>query len=303
MPARTNEFQRLVMMINRSLSPKGATVTESAMLYDSEAQTDREIDILVQAKVSGYDVSIGIECTTVAKPVEVRILEAFKEKHRKVGINKTIVVSKNGFTKPSKEYAKKNHIQLLTFNSAGKEKWSKALEPFKNMSIYGRTYRVKSISVVGDEEDMKGGFIVSHELQVLGSDGYIPLSEFCGILWAQSEAAKTYGHGLRENELSATGTPWLEVGFNLQKSVVFKDVNGIEVRPNHLSFVMDYTSTYQSLNAKEVEYDGNTYVVGAFENKKEKQFAHFALNQVGEQIRGEFAASTNMIPSIKKPGA
>lgn len=66
---------------------------------------------------------------------------------------------------------------------------------------------------------------------------------------------------------------------------------------------MDYTSIYQKFNAKEVEYDGSTYVVSAFENKKDKQFAHFALSQDGETIRGEFAASANMMPPVRKPGS
>ena len=169
--------------------------------------------------------------------------------------------------------------------------------------MYGRTYHIKSVSIIGDEEDMKGGFTVSHALQVLTSDGYISLSEFCGNLWKSSQTAKTFARDLRENELSATGTPWLEIGFSLQKSLVFKDANGIEIRPNEISFVMDYTSIYQKFNAKEVEYDGSTYVVSAFENKKDKQFAHFALSQDGETIRGEFAASANMMPPVRKPGS
>ena len=72
--------------------------------------------------------------------------------------------------------------------------------------MYGRTYHIKSVSIIGDEEDMKGGFTVSHALQVLTSDGYISLSEFCGNLWKSSQTAKTFARDLRENELSATGT-------------------------------------------------------------------------------------------------
>lgn len=107
MPARSNEYQRLVYLINRALAQSEAQIIESAMLYDSEAQTDREIDILLKSKISGHEILIGIECTSVKNPVDLVRLEGLKEKHRKVGINKTVVVSRSGFTKTAKDYARK----------------------------------------------------------------------------------------------------------------------------------------------------------------------------------------------------
>ncbi|MGZ9741119.1 restriction endonuclease [Pseudomonas sp. GNP012] len=297
MPARTNEYQKLVMIINKGLSQSDAKVTESAMLYDSEAGCKREIDILIQSKVSGYDISVGIECTTVAKPVEVRILESFKEKHRKVGINKTIVVSKKGFTKSAKEYANKNHIKLLTFDTAGREKWSKVFEKFQHTFVYGRSYKIETFSIFADEDDAKTGFIFDNNVQILWKGAFIPIYRFCAELWNGSGAATSQAKLLRENELSGK-EPWVEPGFDLSKNFTFRDKNGIEIQPNEISFRMAYASNYQPLNSREVEYDGENYVVGAFDDKAKKQFAHFALREKKGVITGSVEVSASLIPNV-----
>lgn len=301
MPARSNEYQKLVMLINKSLAAAGARVTESAMLHDPEAGCDREIDILVRSTVLGHEILIGIECTTVAKPVEVRILESFREKHRKVGINKTVVVSKKGFTKSAKEYARKNHIKLLTFEAAGREKWSKIFEPFRSMSIYGRSYRLTNLAIFAGEEFANLGFVFDNFAQVLWRNAFVPVQEFCAELWRDSDVSKSQAKLLRENELNGQGEPWVEVEFDLQKAFVFRDRNGVKIHPDSLSFKMTYVSNYQGLNAREVEYDGNTYVVGAFSDKAKKQFAHLVLREHDGTIRGSLEASANWIPEILKP--
>ena len=151
MPKRTNDFQKIVKIINKHLAPSGAKITESAMLYDPEAETKREIDILIEVEYINCPIKIGIECTAISHPVDTKIIEGFKEKHRKVGIQQTIVVSKQGFTGTAKKYAEKNSIKLLTFSAARKEQWASIYERLKGLSMYGRTYFLKSISLMADE--------------------------------------------------------------------------------------------------------------------------------------------------------
>ncbi len=54
MPKRTNDFQKLVRLIQQAFAPKGATVTESAMEPVPGFKNPREIDILVQTQVGPY---------------------------------------------------------------------------------------------------------------------------------------------------------------------------------------------------------------------------------------------------------
>lgn len=297
MPARTNEYQKLVMLINRSLSNSDAKVIESAMLYDSEADCEREVDILIQCSVSGYDLSVGIECTTVARPVEVRVLESCKEKHRKVGVHKTVVVSKSGFTKGSKEYARKNHITLLTFDAAGREKWSKIFERFKETSVYGRSYRLLECYIILDESDQKAEFVFDSSIQAQWEGSFISIHKLCAELWRESGIPVSHSKMLRQNELDGKD-PYVEFGINLKKEHTFRDRNGVEIRPSEVGFKLVYESNYQVLNSREVEYDGQTHVVGSFEDKAKRQFAHFSLREQKGRFRGSVEFSTNLIPAI-----
>jgi hypothetical protein len=62
MPKRTNEFQQLVAYVYSKIRPVGGKVTESAELFEEGSTTKREIDILIEVKVSGIEIKIAIEC-------------------------------------------------------------------------------------------------------------------------------------------------------------------------------------------------------------------------------------------------
>lgn len=297
MPARSNEFQKLITIINRTLASENTEVIESAMLYDSEAECDREVDILIKTRISGHEISIGVECTSTSRPVEIRVIESTREKHRKIGINKTIFVSKNGFTKTSKDYAKKNHIKLLTFNMTERENWSKIFEPYKNLSIYGRSYKIVTIELSTNKFTLNPDFDLTRNIQVLWKEKIIPITEFCAELWSVCGINKTEAKSLRENEINGEGEPWVEIAFDLYEKTIFIDCNGITALPNSIKFKMIYTSNYQDLNPKEVEYDESNYIVGAFDDKTKKQFAHFALREENGLLTGKLEASASIIPT------
>lgn len=295
MPARSNHFQKLVKAINHHLAPAGAKVTESAMLYDSEAETDREIDILVESTILNCSLKIGIECTTEAAPLDVRKIESFKEKHRKVGINKTIVVAKNGFSDSAKKYAEKHNIRLLTFKAAQKENWTKKFERFQGLSIYGRNYHLRSISAVIADDRATTGFSFDHGTVVSTAEGQVPLAKFAVDLFISSEISKTAFKELIENERNEND-PWVEVGFDLHEQHEFTDSTGKTAKPKSIVIVMGYKSNYRSLETKQVEYDGQDMVVGGFFEKSGS--AHVAIGEVEGKLSGTLEVSENFMPPI-----
>ncbi|KAE8755634.1 hypothetical protein FSO04_33250 [Paraburkholderia madseniana] len=299
MPARTNDFQKLVKIINRHLAPAGAKVSESAMLYDQEAGIDREIDILVESKLLNCDIKIGIECTAISRPVDVRIIEAFREKHRKVGINQTIVVSKNGFADPAKNYAKKNGIRLLKFNAAKSENWKKNFEKLRDLSAYGRRYFLRSVNVSFSEDKINREFVFDNDVQVAQGDSWIPINQYAVNLFLSSEISKHKARELRENEVSGPD-PWLKIGFNLGSSVDFRDKAGKLSRPEEILIVFGYTSNYRSLNSEQVSYDGEPLVVGGFFDGKDGGFAQVAFNEVDGKVVGTFEFDDKFLPDVSK---
>ena len=144
MPARTNEFQKLVKVINHHLVPTGAKITESAMLYDSESEINREIDILVESTLLNCDIKIGIECTTNRRPLDVRIIESYREKHRKVGINQTVIVSKslwciNNVMAMVSPYPAKLKTQFFLRKMAGYAALTRPMVLLRKAATSGRT--------------------------------------------------------------------------------------------------------------------------------------------------------------------
>jgi hypothetical protein len=295
MPARTNDFQKLIKVINRHLAPTDAKITESAMLYDPEADAKREIDILVESTLLNCNIKIGIECTAVRSPLEIRQIESFKEKHRKVGINQTVVVSKNGFTDSAKKYAAKNQIKLLTFNSAKSENWLKTFERLKNLSVYGRNYFLRNVSTIIDKDKAEPGFIFNHQVTVISNGESVPINKFAGDLFISSEISKHAIKELKENE-ELGEDPWIEVGFQLDEKYKFRDLAGRVAKPVSISVVMGYKSKYRPLDTKQVSYDGIDLIVGGFFDKEAGDFAHVAINEVDGKIKGTLEVGEKFMP-------
>jgi hypothetical protein len=99
MPKRTNDFQKLVRLVQQSLVPAGARVTESAMVENQG--TPREIDVLVELPAGMYRMKIAVEAKDHKRAVDVGVVEQIAAKYR-VGdgilVNQVGIVSRSGFT-------------------------------------------------------------------------------------------------------------------------------------------------------------------------------------------------------------
>lgn len=123
MPKRTNEFQKLILAINNHIASKSAKVTESAMLFDPITEQDREIDILIEDEIGGYKLRIGVECTTVKRPLTVGQLDGLLAKHKDCGINKSVIVSKSGFASTTIKKANKLGVEVISYEAALEKDW------------------------------------------------------------------------------------------------------------------------------------------------------------------------------------
>jgi hypothetical protein len=83
MPARSNEFQRLVFLVRVNLSA-GATVAESKMLRDRVTGHEREVDVCIEGIVGGTPVNVCLECCDRARSADVTWVDAMKCKHERL---------------------------------------------------------------------------------------------------------------------------------------------------------------------------------------------------------------------------
>lgn len=122
MPRRTNQFQRLIALLNATLAGQ-SKVTESAMLRDKVTGEEREVDILIQSKAANYEVSIGIEVVAHSRPAGTPWVEKMRGKHENLPIDKLILVSESGFAGPAIKKARFHGIETLTVEQAFTTDW------------------------------------------------------------------------------------------------------------------------------------------------------------------------------------
>ncbi len=112
MPIRTNEFQRLIAVIQSHLDP-GSTVAESAMLTDSATSTRREVDVVISGRVGGQAVTVAIECRDRSRGPDVTWVDEMHTKHSRLPTNVLVLVSHKDFTPEARRIARVYGIRCL----------------------------------------------------------------------------------------------------------------------------------------------------------------------------------------------
>ncbi|MBO3744905.1 hypothetical protein J5X84_02415 [Streptosporangiaceae bacterium NEAU-GS5] len=113
MPPRTNDFQAAVYFIQTHIAGT-AHVTESAMLLDSMINKKREVDVLVEAEVTGKTLRIGIECTAGTRKANLLWVEGMWAKHQCLPTNHVVLVASAGFTQDAERKARLYHMEPVT---------------------------------------------------------------------------------------------------------------------------------------------------------------------------------------------
>jgi hypothetical protein len=123
MPKRTNDFQKLIFLIEQQLAPHGAIVRESPLLRDHRTGNQREIDILIETRSGLHPLSIAIECIDHKRPAPVTWVEQIQQKHADVPVNKTILVSRSGFSKAALLKAHAFNMEAIPIREALAANW------------------------------------------------------------------------------------------------------------------------------------------------------------------------------------
>lgn len=134
MPKRSNQFQRLVVLLHERLD-KNWTVIESEMLINTLTGDEREVDIVCRSKLGAHEVIVSIECTDTKRPASSTWVESMRSKHEFLPTSKLILWSGNGFYKPAIEIAKKCGIETVSPQNEISEEWAKIANIFKKGSI------------------------------------------------------------------------------------------------------------------------------------------------------------------------
>jgi Restriction endonuclease len=148
MPKRTNQFQQLVAYIYKRTAPLGAAVTESAMLREDGEGAEREIDILVEARLAGHDIKVAVECRDRARDETLEWIDGLSGKTSRLKLNKVVAVSSSGFSPGAQRKAADHNIDLLTAHEAATVDWASrvAAEAFKVLTHSHQLMRLGAFS-------------------------------------------------------------------------------------------------------------------------------------------------------------
>jgi hypothetical protein len=149
MPKRTNDFQELIAAIYEQITPQGGKVTESGMVFDRDAKTLREVDILVEYRYAHHDFKMVIECRDRSRKDSVEWIDALIGKTSSLAVNKVVAVSKEGFTDTAKNKAQMHGIDTLTVEEAVDTDWAKySIRPGITL-LSGEKYRLHDVLFEG----------------------------------------------------------------------------------------------------------------------------------------------------------
>ena len=122
-PRRTNRFQQLVFLIQHQLGG-GAAVTESKMLPDRRSGAPVEVDVVVEGQIGGVALVIGIEVTAGGRRATVEWVNEMLGKHQDLPIDKTVLVSRAGFTPRALAKSTAHGAEALSLTDATARDWA-----------------------------------------------------------------------------------------------------------------------------------------------------------------------------------
>jgi hypothetical protein len=187
MPKRTNDFQKIIYLIQKQLAGE-AIVTQSKILPDSQTNSDVEVDIVIESTLAGTKIIIGVEATAISRKATVEWVREMINKHENLPINKTILVSKNGFTKEALKKAELNKIEAVTIGKAQNMDWKGVVNNLKSLLLGRFDFNIVDVSINYNPSDTNGeNIVLSPDLIVRQKSN---ANEFSLSSYAQSIVSK-----------------------------------------------------------------------------------------------------------------
>ncbi len=212
MPRRTNEFQKLVYLIEKALSPR-ASITESALVDVPGLKTPREIDVLIEDKRGPYRVKIAVEAKGEGKRIGLPTFESIMGKYRgegRVPVDKIVIVSHRGFTKGVIEKARLAQVELLTLAEAQNRDWSQLGPKMVQFTVAPHICRIQVVPQIesASQEDIRreGRLICPHGKDCGTLNQFAHHAVFHRLLPSRPELAEEFERTARQSGGQAMAT-------------------------------------------------------------------------------------------------
>jgi|GEM_PF-1911813 len=140
MPRRSNEFQRLIAVIQSHLDP-GASIEEFALLEDRVTLTKREVDVCVTGSVAKQAVIVSVECRDRGRPADVTWVDEMNCKHSRLATSLLVLVSHSGFTPEAVRVADAHNIRHVVLTDVAPTSPDRLFPELQ--SLWGKAWRLE----------------------------------------------------------------------------------------------------------------------------------------------------------------
>lgn len=123
------------------------------MLEDTVTHEQREIDVLVTTNTAGYEVRIGIEVVDRKRPMGTPWVESMHAKCSNLPVDKLVLVSRSGFTRPAQSKARFYGIETLTVEHAMSTDWPllMSLERSGIFQLVSMSFECSAVCIADDQ--------------------------------------------------------------------------------------------------------------------------------------------------------
>jgi Restriction endonuclease len=152
MPRRTNDFQRLITLIEARLAPD-AVVRESVLLRDTKTGQEREVDVLMETTSGIHAIRIAVECRDHARPATAEWIDQLQGKYRDLEVDKVIAVARAGFTAGARKKAEALGIGTLTLEEADTIDWPREIAQIDEIEGVEVDVAIEAVDFTIDDAD------------------------------------------------------------------------------------------------------------------------------------------------------
>ena len=124
MARKGRNLERLVSAIERATNLEGnVRFASPKRLRDKDTGKPREHDVVLTFKQAHHDITLAIECRDRTRKIGTPEVEAFSSKCGRTGVDRGVLVSSVGFTKPALMKAQSFNIGCLSLEQASGFDW------------------------------------------------------------------------------------------------------------------------------------------------------------------------------------
>jgi hypothetical protein len=191
MPQRSNDFQKLVYLIQEQLRDRPDTIViESKMLVDRNTGKPREVDIAIETSANGIPFVVAFECRDRSRNPDIGWVEQLIAKHEHLS-DKLVLVANRAFTPDAVDKAKRHGVETVELSAATKQNWPALLDQYTSLVFATFDLKIKTFTV---EYDYPNDAQLSRDapLDVVDKNGgRAPIAKFADLLIAHREGCGT----------------------------------------------------------------------------------------------------------------